>query len=98
MAPKKSDRIEFLRALRQLHRARYVYTVGTLLWAASVAWTGRQAPGSRQMWVSALLLTVFAGLLITAAVSLRRLAARSPYQPAHHAASHKTSHPRRAHA
>ncbi|MGW1183641.1 hypothetical protein ACWD7Y_09825 [Streptomyces drozdowiczii] len=98
MAPKKTERIQFLRALRQLHRARSFYAVGALLWAASVAWTGWQAPGSRQMWVSAILLTVFTGLLITAAVSLRRLAARTTYRPAHHAAPHKAPHPRQAHA
>ncbi|NED13915.1 hypothetical protein [Streptomyces sp. SID9124] len=98
MAPKKTERIQFLRALRQLHRARSFYAVGALLWAASVAWSGWQAPGSRQMWVSAVLLAVFAGLLVTAAVSLRRLAARTTYRPAHHAAPHKASHPRQAHA
>ncbi|MYS37551.1 hypothetical protein K388_04621 [Streptomyces sp. KhCrAH-43] len=98
MAPKKIERIQFLRALRQLHRARSFYAGGALLWAASVGWTGWQAPGSRQMWVSAILLTVFTGLLVTAAVSLRRLAGRTTYRPAHHAAPHKASQPRQAHA
>ncbi|PWI46218.1 hypothetical protein [Streptomyces sp. ICBB 8177] len=92
MAP-MTERIQFLRAVRQLHRVRSFYAAGVLLWAASAAWTGWQAPGSRQMWVSVLLLAVFTGLLATASLSLRRLAV-----PAHHAAPHKAAHTRHAHA
>ncbi|MEW2161355.1 hypothetical protein AB0950_40240 [Streptomyces sp. NPDC007189] len=97
MAP-KSERIQFLRAVRQLHRIRSFYAVGALLWAASSAWTGWQAPGSRQMWVSVLLLTVFTALLVTAGLSLRRLAVPSTGRPAHHAAPRKTASTRHAHA
>ncbi|MEU9446178.1 hypothetical protein AB0D42_36040 [Streptomyces sp. NPDC048304] len=97
MAP-KTERIQFLRAVRQLHRIRSFYVAGALLWAASTAWTGWQAPGSRQMWVSALLLAVFTGLLVTASLSLRRLAVPVTGRPAHHAASHRTTTTRHAHA
>ncbi|MFI9809926.1 hypothetical protein ACIHEJ_37400 [Streptomyces sp. NPDC052301] len=97
MAP-KIERIQFLRAVRQLHRVRSFYAVGVLLWAASSAWTGWQEPGSRQMWVSVLLLTVFTGLLVTAGLSLRRLAAPATDRPAHHAAPRKTASARHAHA
>ncbi|WP_263235082.1 hypothetical protein, partial [Streptomyces cynarae] len=82
MAP-KVERIQFLRAVRQLHRVRSFYAVGVLLWAGSAAWTGWQAPGSRQMWVSVLLLAVFTGLLAIASLSLRRLAVPPTGRPAH---------------
>ena len=55
----KTDRVMSLRAVRQLRRIRAFYTAGVLLWTASTAWSGWQSPGSRQMWVSALLLAVF---------------------------------------
>ncbi len=97
MAP-KTERIQFLRAVRQLHRVRSFYTAGVLLWAASAAWTGWQAPGSRQMWVSVLLLAVFTALLATAVLSLRRLPAPPTGQPAHHAASHRAASTRHIHA
>ena len=97
MAP-KTERIQFLRAVRQLHRVRSFYAAGVLLWAASAAWTGWHAPGSRQMWVSVLLLAVFTGLLVTAGVSLRRLAVPATGRPAHHAASRKAASTRHAHA
>ncbi|OAH15979.1 hypothetical protein [Streptomyces jeddahensis] len=97
MAP-NTERIQFLRATRQLHRVRSFYAVGVLLWAASAAWTGWQAPGSRQMWVSVLLLTVFTSLLTTATLSLRRLAVPPTGRPAHHPASHKAANTRHAHA
>ncbi|MFE2512989.1 hypothetical protein [Streptomyces naganishii] len=97
MAP-KTERIQFLRAVRQLHRVRSFYAVGVLLWAGSAACTGWQAPGSRQMWVSVLLLTVFTGLLTTATLSLRRLAVPPTGRPAHHAAPHKMARTRHAHA
>ncbi|MFF8670290.1 hypothetical protein [Streptomyces sp. NPDC015242] len=94
----KTDRVMSLRAVRQLRRIRAFYTAGLLLWAASTAWTGLEAPGSRQMWVSTLLLIVFTGLLLTASLWLRRLEAAAPARPAHHAASRKTAAPRQAHA
>ncbi|MFJ6074022.1 hypothetical protein ACIQFU_24825 [Streptomyces sp. NPDC093065] len=98
MAP-KTERIQFLRAVRQLHRIRSFYTAAILLWTGSAAWTGWQAPGSRQMWVSVLLLTVFTVLLITASLALRRLAVPAAGRPVHHAAPHKLSSIRRhAHA
>jgi hypothetical protein len=97
MAP-KTERIQFLRALRQLHRVRSFYAVGAPVQAASAAWTGWQAPGSRQMWVSVLLLAVFTGLLATADLSLRRLAVPATGRPAHHAASRKAANTRHAHA
>ncbi|MGW4748207.1 hypothetical protein ACWEPR_25745 [Streptomyces sp. NPDC004290] len=95
MAP-KTERTQFLRAARQLHRVRSFYAAGVLLWAGSSAWTGWQVPGSRQMWVSLLLLTIFTALLLTAGLSLRRLTAPTAHQPAHHAAPRKTAHPRHA--
>lgn len=97
MAP-ETKRIQFLRAVRQLHRVRSFYAVGVLLWAASAAWTGWQAPGSRQMWVSVLLLAVFTTLLVTAGLSLRRLTVPPTGRPAHHAAPHKAASTRHAHA
>ncbi|MFE5300393.1 hypothetical protein [Streptomyces sp. NPDC056632] len=92
----KTERIQFLRAVRQLHRVRSFYAAGALLWAGSSAWTGWQAPGSRQMWVSVLLLALFTALLLTADLSLRRLTAPTTGRPAHHAAPRKTAHPRHA--
>ncbi|WP_311314987.1 hypothetical protein [Streptomyces naphthomycinicus] len=97
MAP-KTERIQFLRAVRQLHRVRSFYAVGALFWAGSAVWTGWQAPGSRQMWVCVLLLAVFTGLLVTAVLSLRRLAVPTTGRPVHHAASRKTASVRHAHA
>ncbi|MER6264708.1 hypothetical protein ABT203_34870 [Streptomyces sp900105245] len=93
-----ADRIKAVRAVRQLRRTRTFYTVGVLVWAASTAWTGWQSPGTRQMWVSALLLTVFTGLLLAASPWLQRLQATSPAEPAHHAAPRRTARPRHAHA
>ncbi|MET9957232.1 hypothetical protein ABZ135_37545 [Streptomyces sp. NPDC006339] len=98
MAP-KTERIQFLRAVRQLRRIRSFYAAGILLWAGSALWTGGQAPGSRQMWVSVLLLAVFAVLLVTASLALRRLAVPATGRPVHHAAPHKLpSTHRHAHA
>ncbi|MGW7277454.1 hypothetical protein ACWGIV_03905 [Streptomyces sp. NPDC054844] len=98
MAP-KTDRIQFLRAVRQLRRIRTFYAAALVLWAGSAVWTGWQAPGSRQMWVSVLLLGVFTVLLVTASVSLRRLAVPGTGRPVLHAASHKAPDTRRhAHA
>lgn len=94
----KTDRVMSLRAVRQLRRIRAFYTAGVLLWTASTAWSGWQSPGSRQMWVSALLLAVFTGLLLTASLWLQRLRAAGSDTPAHHAASRRTTAPRHAHA
>lgn len=60
------------RAVRQLRRIRTVYAAGLVLWAAGAAWEGGQHPGSRQMWVSLLLLAVFGGLLSLTVASLWR--------------------------
>ncbi|GAA3505481.1 hypothetical protein ACF09G_29780 [Streptomyces albogriseolus] len=74
MAPKKSERTQLTRAVRQLRRIRSFYAAAMVLWAGSAALTGWQAAGSRQLWVCVLLLAVFAALYITATVALRRLA------------------------
>ncbi|BFO18115.1 hypothetical protein SHKM778_45030 [Streptomyces sp. KM77-8] len=87
-----------LRVVRQLRRIRAFYTGGVLLWTALTAWTAWQSPGSRQMWVSALLLTVFSGLLLTTSLWLRRLQTTDSRHPAHRPASHKATAPRHAHA
>ncbi|MDX2597549.1 MULTISPECIES: hypothetical protein [Streptomyces] len=94
----KTDRIKSLRAVRQLRRMRTFYAAGVLVWAASTAWTAWQAPGGRQMWVSALLLAIFTGLLFTAALWLQRLRAESPAEPAHHAAPRRAARSRHVHA
>ncbi|CAL9666450.1 hypothetical protein SUDANB15_07225 [Streptomyces sp. enrichment culture] len=86
-----------LRTVRQLRRVRTFYAGGVLLWAVLTAWTTWQLPGSRQMWVSALLLTVFSGLLLTASLWLQRLQATALRRPAHHAAPRKATAPRHAH-
>lgn len=93
-----TDRIKSVRAVRQLRRVRSFYATAALVWAASTAWTGWQSPGSRQMWVSALLLTVFTGLLLAASLWLQRLQAAGPDEPAHHAAPRRAARPRHAHA
>ncbi|MFH8804897.1 hypothetical protein ACH4F6_35945 [Streptomyces sp. NPDC017936] len=94
----KTDRVMSLRAVRQLRRVRAFYAGGVLLWAALTAWTGWQLPGSRQMWVSALLLVVFGGLLLTASLWLQRLRTEGSSGLAHHAAPRRTTAPRHAHA
>ncbi|MFI5761911.1 hypothetical protein ACIA8F_13325 [Streptomyces sp. NPDC051563] len=85
-----------MRAARQLRRIRSLYAAGALLWAAAAGWTGWLNPGSRQMWVCALLLVLFGVLLATAAHQLRRL--RPASLPAHHAAPRRSGGPRRANA
>ncbi len=92
-----TDRVKSLRAVRQLRQVRVFYAVGVLLWAVSTAWTSWQSPGSRQMWVSALLLAIFTVLLVTASFWLQRLQAAGSARPAHHAAPRRPA-PRRAHA
>ncbi|MEU1472592.1 hypothetical protein ABZ434_30795 [Streptomyces sp. NPDC005761] len=88
MAP-KTERIQFLRAVRQLRRVRSFYAAAILLWTGSALWAGQQAPGSPQMWVSVLLLAVFAVLLVTASLALRHLAVPATGRPVHHAVPHK---------
>jgi uncharacterized membrane protein len=87
-----------LRAVRQLRRVRTFYTGGVLLWAVMTTWAAWQSPGSRQMWVSALLLAVFSGLLLAASLWLQRLQATGERRPAHHAAPRKATATRHAHA
>lgn len=94
----KTDRVMSLRAVRQLRRVRTFYTGGVLLWAVLTAWTAWQLPGSRQMWVSALLLALFSGLLLTASLWLQRLQPAGSRRPAHHATPRKSTAPRHAHA
>jgi FtsH-binding integral membrane protein len=89
MAPKK-DHTTSLRAVRQLHRMRTFYAAAALLWAASAAWIGYEHPGSRQMWVSALFMLVFTGLLAATSLWLRRLQNAGANTPAHHAAPRRT--------
>jgi len=89
MAPKK-DHSRPLRAVRQLHRMRTFYAAAVLLWAASAGWVGWRHPGSRQMWVSALFLLVFTGLLAVTSLWLRRLQGMGADKPAHHAAPRRT--------
>lgn len=91
----KTERIQFLRAVRQLRRIRSFYAAAMLLWAGSAAWSGWQASGGRQMWVSVLLLAVFTALFVTASVSLRRIAVPATGRPVHHAAPHAVSSTRR---
>ncbi|OXS30387.1 hypothetical protein [Streptomyces sp. XY006] len=93
-----TDRILSLRAVRQLRRVRAFYAVGVLVRAALTAWTGWQTPGSRQMWVSALLLAIFTGLLLTSSIWIQRLQITSSAEPARHAAPGRATRPRHAHA
>lgn len=64
--------------MRGLRRVRGFYAGGALLWAASAAWTGWLNPGSRQMWVSLLLLTVFGALLATTSLWLGKATRSRP--------------------
>ncbi|WP_369218347.1 hypothetical protein [Streptomyces flavofungini] len=93
----KTGRVTSPRAVRQLRRVRTFYLVGALLWAASTAWTGTQSAGSRQMWLSALLLALFAALLLTTSLWLRRLRGAAPAEAAPRAVATRAA-PRRAHA
>lgn len=87
MAPKKSERTQLTRVVRQLRRIRSFYAAAMVLWAGSAALTGWQAAGSRQLWVCVLLLAVFAALFVTASVALRRLAVPATAgRPQRHAA------------
>ncbi|MFF6992945.1 hypothetical protein [Streptomyces sp. NPDC010273] len=84
---RQTDHIESVRAVRQLRRIRTFYAGGVALWAASAVLTGWDNPGSRPMWVSAILLAVFISLLTVTSVWLgRRQAAHAGGSPAHRAA------------
>ncbi|MGW1138779.1 hypothetical protein [Streptomyces zhihengii] len=85
----RTDRRKPVKAVRQLRRIRSFYTGGFLLWAGSAAWTASHAPGGRQMWASLLLLGLFAGLLLTACVLLRRIEAAAPARAARRTAPGK---------
>ncbi|MFE0350890.1 hypothetical protein [Streptomyces griseoluteus] len=82
----KTNHSRILRAVRQLRRVRAFYATGVALWLTAAVWTGWLHPGSRQMWVSLLLLVLFAGLLVTATLWLQRLRTSDEDAPAHHAA------------
>ncbi|MEU6814165.1 hypothetical protein [Streptomyces sp. NPDC046860] len=82
-----TDHSKSLRAVRQLRRVRGFYASGVLLWLTAAVWTGWMRPGSPQMWVSVLLLALFAGLLVTASLWLSRLRGPGAGVPAHHAAA-----------
>jgi hypothetical protein len=73
-------------AARQLRRIRAFYAAGVVLWTATSAWTMGDAPGSRPMWTSFLLLAVFTGLLAMACRWLRHLEPTGQARPAHHGA------------
>lgn len=81
-----NDHSTSLRAVRQLHRTRIFYGTAALLWAASAGWAWWEDPGSQQMWVCVLFLTVFTGLLTVTSLWLRRLQGAGANKPAHHAA------------
>ncbi|MFJ4273982.1 hypothetical protein ACIP29_25865 [Streptomyces coelicoflavus] len=96
MAP-KTERIQFLRAVRQLRCIRSFYAAAILPWAGSAAWTGLAGPREAGKYAQAvLLLVVFTALLVTATLALRRLAVpatgrpRAPRCPAQ-AAEHSPS-------
>ncbi|MFJ6725071.1 MULTISPECIES: hypothetical protein [unclassified Streptomyces] len=91
------DHAGTVRSVRQLRRVRVFYAGGALLWAVSTAWVGWVEPGSRQMWVSALLLLLFTGLWSVSAYWLARQAARAHRPaPVHHAAGHRRAWRRHA--
>ncbi|MFD5097467.1 hypothetical protein [Streptomyces albidochromogenes] len=52
------------RVVRQLRRTRSVYAAGIALWGIGATLEVWQRPGSHQMWVFLLFLTVFTGLLV----------------------------------
>ncbi|MET9765195.1 hypothetical protein ABZ016_40105 [Streptomyces sp. NPDC006372] len=97
MSP-KTERIMPLRTVQQLRRIHFFYALGALLWAASALWSGRQAPGSPQMWACVLLLAAFSGLLATASLFLRRLQGPEAGRLANHTAAEKMASPQHAHA
>ncbi|KJK38169.1 hypothetical protein UK15_18045 [Streptomyces variegatus] len=94
----QTDHAESVRALRQLRRMRTFYAGGAVLWAVSAASAGWDDPGSRQMWVSGVLLVVFAALLAMTSLWLKRQQADHSTEPAHHAAPRSTAWRRHASA
>lgn len=94
----ETDHAESVRALRQLRRMRAFYAGGAVLWAASATSAGWDEPGSRQMWVSGVLLVVFAALLAMTSLWLRRHRADHADEPVHHAAPRRTALRRHANA
>lgn len=97
MAP-ENDHAESVRALRQLRRMRTFYAGGSVLWGVAAASAGWDDPGSRQMWVSVVLLVVFAALLSMTSLWLWRQQAARWGEPAHHAAPRRTAWRRHASA
>ncbi|MER5829961.1 hypothetical protein ABT116_03870 [Streptomyces sp. NPDC002130] len=94
----QTDHAESVRALRQLRRMRTFYAGGAVLWAVSAASVGWADPGSRQMWVSVVLLVVFASLLAMTSLWLRRNQADQTDEPVHHAAPRRAAWRRHASA
>ncbi|MDW8803501.1 hypothetical protein P1P68_01410 [Streptomyces scabiei] len=70
--PPTHDHLLPSRAVRQLRRIRAFYATAVSVWAALAAWEGWHHPGSRPMWVSALLLVVFTGLFSVTSLWLWR--------------------------
>lgn len=70
--PPTNDHLLPSRAVRQLRRIRAFYATASSVWAALAVWEGWQHPGSRPMWVSALLLVVFTGLFSVTSLWLSR--------------------------
>ncbi|GAA4335587.1 hypothetical protein GCM10023086_68180 [Streptomyces venetus] len=97
MAP-ENDHAESVRALRQLRRMRTFYAGGAVLWAASALVAGWDDPGSRQMWVSVVLLAVFTALLSMTYVCLWRQQSARWGEPVHHAAPRRMAWRRHADA
>ncbi|WP_190216256.1 hypothetical protein [Streptomyces griseosporeus] len=92
------DHAESVRAVRQLRRIRVFYAAAAGAWAAVAVWAGREAPGSRQMWVSVMFLVLFTALLSTTCLWLRRGQTAAPAEPVHHAAPRRTGWRRHASA
>ncbi|KFG04063.1 MULTISPECIES: hypothetical protein [Streptomyces] len=70
--PPTNDHLLPSRAVRQLRRIRAFYATAASVWAALAVWEGWQHPGSRPMWVAALLLVVFTGLFSVTSLWLWR--------------------------
>lgn len=77
---------------------RTFYAGGAVLWAATAASAGWDNPGSRQMWVSVVLLVVFTALLAMTSLWLSRRQAHRPDEPVHHAAPRRATWRRHANA
>ncbi|WP_345665596.1 hypothetical protein [Streptomyces venetus] len=77
---------------------RTFYAGGAVLWAASALVAGWDDPGSRQMWVSVVLLAVFTALLSMTYVCLWRQQSARWGEPVHHAAPRRMAWRRHADA